>query len=353
MIGQNEYPLVSIVVPVYNVSHYIERCVTSLISQKYKRIEIILVDDGSSDNSGSIIDDFSQKDSRVKCIHKNNSGVSAARNTGIDAANGEYVMFVDGDDWVETDYVSYFVNLVIQNKASIGMGTEYFTWKNAENDYEVKEEIISAEKATEDIYNDKIFVAVWNKIYKKSLLNKVTFSADIWYGEGMLFNIECLQLVDSVVIGNKKVYHQTFNPNSAMRNFNLESNYCGIASMWLQRSKWKKSNYRIEEEWKYHRYRFNRTILDGIVRTGQAQNNKSVRKECVRNIRKDIFMPLKHEKSARQKLIWMAYYFCPMTTSKLMARRFTKIVKKFGGGYKPKFYFSPSYGTFSLYWRCA
>ncbi|WP_215509232.1 glycosyltransferase family 2 protein [Limosilactobacillus fermentum] len=332
MIGQSKYPLVSIVVPVYNVSRYIEHCVASLMSQEYEQIEIILVDDGSTDNSGSIIDGFSKKDSRVKSIHKTNGGVSAARNTGIDAANGEYVMFVDGDDWVEPDYVSYFVNLVIRNKASIGMGTEYFTWKNVENNYKIKEEIISAEKAIEDIYNDKIFVAVWNKIYKKSLLNKVTFSTDIWYGEGMLFNVEFLQLVDTVVIGNKEVYHQTFNPNSAMRNFNLENNYCGIASMWLQRSKWKKSNRRIEEEWNYHRYRFNRTILDGIVRTGQVQENKSVYKDCVRNIRKDIYMPLKREKSIKQKLIWMAYYFCPMTTSKLMAKRFTKIVKKFGGG---------------------
>ena len=353
MIDQITNPLVSIIVPVYNVERYIGNCIKSLISQDYTNIEIILVDDGSTDNSGKIADEFSKKDRRIRVIHQKNSGVSCARNAGADTSTGMYIMFVDGDDWVETDYVSYFVRMVMSYGVSIGVGTDFFTWKRTSGDRAISTQLITSEKAVESIYNDTIFVTVWNKIYEAHLLKKVKFSADIWYGEGMLFNIECLQLVSYIAIGNKMVYHQTFNSESAMRNFSLESNYCGIASLWLQRAKWKKNNKQIEKEWFYHRYRFNRTILDGLVRTGDIHNNKSVYKECVRNIRRDIVLPLKHENSAKQKIIWLAYFICPMLISKMMAKRFIKISKKFGGGgYSPELYPSNEHISF-LYWRCA
>lgn len=332
MADQITNPLVSIVVPVYNVEQHLKRCVKSLISQDYTNIEIVLVDDGLPDNSGKIIDTLSEEYGRIRTIHKKNAGVSCARNAGIDASAGSYIMFVDGDDWVEPDYVSYYVGMVMNYEVSIVMGTDSFTWKRTVSDRERSTQLITSEKAVESIYSDKIFVAVWNKIYEANLLKKVRFSADIWYGEGMLFNIECLQLVDRIAVGNKMVYHQTFNTESAMRSFSLESNFCGIASLWLQRAKWKQKSEQIEEEWLYHRYRFNRTILDGLVRTGKVQENKGVNKECIRNIRRDIGLPLRHESSVKQKVIWLAYFACPMTISEMMAKRFNRISKKSGGG---------------------
>lgn len=98
-------PLVSVIIPVYNVEPYLEKCVRSVCAQSYTHLEIILVDDGSTDNSGQLCDRFSGSDLRVRVIHQKNSGVSAARNTGLDAAKGTYVYFVDGDDWVETAMV--------------------------------------------------------------------------------------------------------------------------------------------------------------------------------------------------------------------------------------------------------
>ena len=97
--------LISIIVPVYNVEEYLKECIDSIINQTYKRIEIILVDDGSTDKSGKICDDYAKIDKRIKVVHKENGGLSDARNVGISVSSGKYIAFVDSDDWVEKNYV--------------------------------------------------------------------------------------------------------------------------------------------------------------------------------------------------------------------------------------------------------
>lgn len=115
--------LVSIIVPMYNVEKFIEKYVKSLMNQSHKDIEIILVDDGLPDQSPEIIDRIAIEDQRVHVIHQQNKGVSAARNAGLQCATGEYVMFVDGDDWVDSDYFSYFLTLVTGSKILMPMYT--------------------------------------------------------------------------------------------------------------------------------------------------------------------------------------------------------------------------------------
>ena len=104
--------LVSIIVPVYNVEKYIKKCVDSLITQTYSNLEIILVNDGSPDNSGKICDEYAQSDSRIKVIHKANGGLSDARNTGIDIAEGQYIFFLDSDDWIDCQCIEKLHNLI-------------------------------------------------------------------------------------------------------------------------------------------------------------------------------------------------------------------------------------------------
>lgn len=114
-IDQEKYPLISVIVPVYNVEKYIRRCVDSIIGQTYKNLEILLIDDGSSDLSGEICDEYAEGDMRVKTFHKKNGGQASARNVGLENANGEYIGFVDSDDWIEKDTYSYCIDL-IKNK---------------------------------------------------------------------------------------------------------------------------------------------------------------------------------------------------------------------------------------------
>ena len=103
---------ISVIIPVYNVQDYLEECVNSILAQTYTNLEIILVDDGSKDNSGQLCDAFSKRDSRVKVIHKENGGVSTARNAGIESATGEYIAFVDADDYIAPDMYSRLMNLL-------------------------------------------------------------------------------------------------------------------------------------------------------------------------------------------------------------------------------------------------
>lgn len=104
--------LISIVIPVYKVELYLEKCIESIINQTYKNLEIIIVDDGSPDNCPKICDEYAQKDNRIKVIHKENGGLSDARNAGIDVAAGKYIAFVDSDDYVSNDYIEYMYNLI-------------------------------------------------------------------------------------------------------------------------------------------------------------------------------------------------------------------------------------------------
>ena len=120
--------LVSIIIPVYNVKEYLKECVESCITQSYDNIEIVLVDDGSTDGSGKICDEFSSKYERIKCIHKKNGGLSDARNYGIENSSGDYVMFVDSDDLISNNIVEELLTLIVDNRADVSVcGIAHFT----------------------------------------------------------------------------------------------------------------------------------------------------------------------------------------------------------------------------------
>ena len=117
-------PKISIIVPVYKIEDYLDRCVQSLISQTYKNLEIILVDDGSPDNSGKIADEYAQKDQRIQVIHKKNGGLSDARNAGMDVATGDYICFIDSDDWWINNTVLEHINKKLFNHEMMILGIE-------------------------------------------------------------------------------------------------------------------------------------------------------------------------------------------------------------------------------------
>lgn len=323
--------MVSVVVPIYNVEEYISRCVKSIQAQTFKDIEIIMVDDGSPDSFGMIVDELSKNDSRIRVFHKSNGGVSSARNAGLNVVSGEWVTFVDGDDWVEPDYVSYLLETAAGRNCDIVVGRRFFSADDSES-YDNEYEITSLD-AQKKIYNGDIFVAVWNKMYKTELLRKhdIQFNEDIWYGEGMLFNIQCLQCVDKVAIGEKSVYHQTFNPNSAMRSFNLKSNYCGLKSMDIQREFLHDKS--LIKEWRYHRYKFNRSIIDGLIRSKQDDEYRKDLDNCIHDLRTKLWIPLTTEKPIKKNLIWILYSIFPRIMARISADHFMQRVRKVGGYY--------------------
>lgn len=178
--------LISVIVPVYNVEKYLEKCVKSIINQTYKNLEIILVDDGATDNSGKICDELSKTDSRIKVIHKENGGLSDARNFGLDIATGEYIAFIDSDDFLKEDFYEYLVNLKNETNSDI---IECNFIKVYEDDLEIFEFPIKNEEAIITTGNkgalellmsddDEIStnsVVVWNKLYKRDLFDDIRF----------------------------------------------------------------------------------------------------------------------------------------------------------------------------------
>ena len=330
---KNNKPLVSYIVPVYNVEIYINDCVESIINQKYKNIEIILIDDGSTDNSGKIIDALAEKDKRIKVIHKKNGGVSSARNTGLDNAQGEYILFVDGDDYLELDYTDYFLTLIAKNNYDIAYSRKCFNLVDTKANSVTSEYEASSDEVIEGIYIGKYGVAVWNKIYRRSFLEKysIRFNEDIWYGEGMLFNITCLTHTDKVNIGDKMVYHQVFNPKSAMRKFNMKSNICGLKSLDIQKEILNTNNKVILNAWKYHKRCFNMSILVGILKSNSKKEYYEEYKKCKRNLRKNIFVPLKANISNKTKLMYLLAAISPVAVAKHSIknerRRLIKYVK--------------------------
>lgn len=129
--------LVSVIIPIYNVEQFLSRCLDSVINQTYKNLEIILVNDGSSDNSLEICEDYAKKDNRIKIVNKNNGGLSSARNAGLDICKGKYISFIDSDDWVSLDYIDILYENIVDNEADISI-VDFITKTDSNNNSNIE-----------------------------------------------------------------------------------------------------------------------------------------------------------------------------------------------------------------------
>ena len=170
--------LVSIIVPIYGVEEYLNKCVDSIINQTYKNMEIILVDDGSPDKCPEICDEFKKQDERIKVIHKKNGGLSDARNAGIDIAHGEYFVFVDSDDWIESTMVEHLLSTCKKYNVEMAACARYITdgQSTSVTAFAGPERVYTAEEALYEILSGKsIDVAAWDKIYARNLFEEIRF----------------------------------------------------------------------------------------------------------------------------------------------------------------------------------
>lgn len=223
--------MVSIIVPVYKVEEYLPRCINSLINQTYKNIEIILVDDGSPDNCPKICDEYAQKDNRIKVIHKQNGGLSSARNEGIKEAKGEFISFVDSDDWVDPKFISCLHEIIVSNNADFS--SCLFCRTTGEQDRKLFSE-------TEEIITDKKFICAmdekfytgyaWNKMYKRSIIvdNEIFFDESIFNGEDFPFVFEYLEYVNRGVFIRQDLYFYFIRQTSIMHTVKISERYLTI-----------------------------------------------------------------------------------------------------------------------------
>ena len=220
-------PKVSVIVPVYNVAEYVEGCLNSLIAQTEKDIEIICVDDGSTDSSGQIVEEMARKDKRIKVIHQKNGGLSAARNTGLDKATGEYVSFCDSDDYLHPEFFEKFVKVMNETKADIVCGQLVPTHQK----YPVAFEPLDEKKVRLTVIDNPletflkksiIAMSVCMRLYRRTAIQKLRFMEGIYF-EDVPFTTILMNQVQRVVVTNYKIYYYYSNPHSIMRtSFNEE-----------------------------------------------------------------------------------------------------------------------------------
>lgn len=217
---KNSEVLISIIMPIYKAEDYLNNSITSILNQTLENFELILVDDGSPDNSGKICDELALNDNRIKVIHKENGGASTARNAGLDIAQGEFIAFVDSDDWIEPNMFETLFNLAKEHNADISQ-CNYIKVENEDEKIinDDKEIIISFNniESLNNLYNEMYVstVVLWNKIYKKSLFNKIRFpNMRIFEDEAIMYKL--LFESKKLVYTNKKLYYYRNTPDSIM-----------------------------------------------------------------------------------------------------------------------------------------
>ncbi len=216
---------VSIIIPVYNTGEYLHKCIKSILNQSLKDIELIIVNDGSTDNSRSICDKYAKTDNRVKVIHKINGGVSRARNTGIKLAKGDYIGFVDSDDWVnETMYKSMY-DTAIRERCDIVMCDARTVYDDKENEADTISQLMnSTSLSKKDIYPGvlaEMAGAAWRCIYKKELLqdNNILFPEGLKFSEDRIFNIYAFGYAEKIYYIKKAYYNRYIRKGSAVNKY--------------------------------------------------------------------------------------------------------------------------------------
>lgn len=322
--------VVSIVVAIYKSEKFLVKLLDSIQNQTYKNIEVILVDDGSPDNSGEICDDYEKKDKRFHVIHQHNSGTCAARNVGIDKATGEFLLIVDGDDWLEIDYVEYLLKLALSTDSDMAMSDKLFTTLDRKQTVDDCTEVWSNEKASIAIIYPTMLIGPWNKLYKMEMINRnhLRFSVP-WSGEGLYFACMAAQYSNQVCVGHRKVYNYRLNNmNSGLTNYNLQiatnalDNIKHIRNVSVIRTE-KMMNAIDWHIWKNHYF-----VMYLIVATHSKNKEKHLYNECKHYIRKNLIkVLLKSDIPCKEKIKMIISCIIPKIYAEIQLNRKRKRLK--------------------------
>lgn len=200
--------MISVIVPVYNVEKYLERCVKSIAAQTYNDLEILLIDDGSTDKSGKMCDDFQQTDSRIKVFHKQNGGLSDARNYGIEHSAGEFISFVDSDDYIDEKMLETLHRLITENDADLAVcsAMDVFEGKEVTQVKEIKEFNLNKVESYKYMLRGDGIPSACNKLYKRQTVGDVRFPVGKLYEDGF-FTPQILKRVEKTAVTSKPMYY--------------------------------------------------------------------------------------------------------------------------------------------------
>ncbi len=251
-------PLVSILVPIYNAGVFLRQCLDSIIEQSYRNIQIILVDDGSRDNSWMIMQEYSKKDERIEIFHKHNSGVADTRIFLLEHAKGDFVLFVDSDDWIEFNAVEQSLDVIISSNADI------VNFNHHEN------KIVTQKEAIMLFLKHQSFRGMlWDKLIKRELFSGCSFNKKISYGEDALIVWQILQKCNIICFYDKQLYNYRLNENSISSSAFSDKKFSAYY-VWGQICSETSTNWPNFADYAYARYAIEMTLL---LRDAAMSNN--------------------------------------------------------------------------------
>ena len=308
---------VSIIVPVYNTEKYIRKCIESILRQTYRKFELIIIDDGSTDSSLSIINEF--LDERIKIISKKNEGVSATRNLGLDVASGEYILFIDSDDWIEQDMLEVLINNTVKTGADISCCQSNYKSRQELG----KLEVWTKEKTIREFLIHKIIGGTLvNKLINHKVINDIRFNKNIRYGEDALFLWDVLNNIQVFCITNRVLYHQTLHDDSStgggFRPIRMESH-----QVWTNICKGAQYN---EQYYKYAKAQLaNMAFFSWYSMKLSRYDNSVYTKECIKIITDNLkYLLFTGFISSKVKICSLFLAISPKLTNALIDKKVNK-----------------------------
>lgn len=313
--GRQSDVLVSIIVPIYNFEEYVESCVTSIQKQTHKNIEIILVNDGSSDSSGEIIDRLSKDDDRIKILHKTNAGVSAARNSGMNLASGQYLAFVDADDWLSPYFIELFLREAVNSEAEFVLSKTTLAAPSSERPIGFNSEIWNKGRAVEELMYAEITIGCWNKLFKRSTISehKIEFDPRFFMGEGLNFIVNTARKSrNTVAIDAPLYYYRRDNVKSATASFSIKKMKNALAAIDNISLTLGETERAIELAIAYHRWHTAFFALIAYRDHGSPKDEEEFFRDCMSYIRRNTLRLLLGAKLSRsRRLLVMANLVSP------------------------------------------
>lgn len=241
-------PMVSITVPVYNVSAYLRQCLDSILVQTFTDWECIVVDDGSTDDSALICDEYAKNDSRFHVFHKTHGGLSTARQYGLEHAHGEYLIVIDSDDWVEIHHLETMLKVIQESEADIAMTGFFINLDEKETVSKNTPESTDPRALQKSILAQKIHSGLWNKIFKRSIFTDYDIlPAPYDYAEDMFTFMACLQFNPKIVYHPSATYHYRYNPTSLSKDSNV-ARRLQLLEQWMRNIKTLSEHYQLNKD---------------------------------------------------------------------------------------------------------
>lgn len=295
---------VSIIVPVYNAERFLSICLDSIINQTYKNIEILLIDDGSTDSSLAIMKEYERRDNRIIVVHQENKGVSTTRNNGIERSTGHYVCFADADDILMPDYIDYLLSMSLIHNVDVAVTTEMFTTFGGKQVKRENVSVVQGEEAAKAILYYHIPIGVYCKMFRRDFLgSSIRFIPEVFIGEGFNFNTLAFQKAARVAIGNRKVYcYRRDNAESAMTKFSLEKCKMAIKAIGIIKDHLCVHSNSLEDACRFAYWHTCGDMYNWMVLAKVQTKYPDMYRECYQAVRKYSFKAVRAPLNSKERL---------------------------------------------------